>query len=135
METNSQKVVTRFAPSPTGLLHTGTVRTAIFAWAWARKNNGTFILRIEDTDKVREVEGGVKNITDTLKWLGMDWDYGPDKQGEFGSCVQSERLAIYKKYADMLVAKGLAYADPYTKEQLDAFRAEADAYKIPFFIF
>lgn len=132
METKSQKVVTRFAPSPTGLLHTGTVRTAIFAWAWARKNNGTFILRIEDTDKVREVEGGVKNITDTLSWLGMDWDYGPDKQGEFGSCIQSERLAIYKKYADILVAKGLAYADPYTKEQLDTFRAEADAYKIPF---
>ncbi len=132
MQTHQRKVVTRFAPSPTGLLHTGTVRTAIFAWAWARKNNGTFILRIEDTDKVREVEGGVKNITDTLKWLGIDWDYGPDKQGEFGSCVQSERLEVYKEYAQRLIEAGRAYADPYTKEQLDAFRAEADAYKIPF---
>lgn len=130
-EQNAQ-IVTRFAPSPTGLLHTGTVRTAIFAWAWARKHNGTFILRIEDTDKTREVEGGVKNITDTLTWLGMDWDYGPEKKGSFGSCVQSERLDVYKKYAQRLIDAGLAYADPYTKEELEAFRKEAELYKIPF---
>ncbi len=128
----NQKIVTRFAPSPTGLLHTGTVRTAIFAWAWARKYQGTFILRIEDTDKVREVEGGVKNIMETLTWLGMDWDYGPNKIGPFGSCIQSERLDVYKKYAQILIDAGLAYADPYTKEELEVFRKEADAYKIPF---
>ena len=129
---NTNNIVTRFAPSPTGLLHTGTVRTALFAWAWARKHGGAFILRIEDTDKAREVEGAVQNIQDTLRFLGLDWDYGPSKPGPFGSCIQSERLPIYKKYAEKLIAMGRAYADPYSKEELDAFRKEADDFKIPF---
>ncbi|MFT7645112.1 MAG: glutamyl-tRNA synthetase [Candidatus Paceibacteria bacterium] len=128
----NHKVVTRFAPSPTGFMHIGNVRTALFAFLFARKNNGTFILRIEDTDKSREVEGSIKHIQDSLKWLGIDWDFGPDKPGSFGPCLQSERLDIYKKYAEKLVAKGLAYPDPYTSEELDGFRAEATAEKRPF---
>jgi glutamyl-tRNA synthetase len=126
------KIVTRFAPSPTGFMHIGNVRTALFAFLFARKNKGTFILRIEDTDKNREVEGSIQHIQDSLEWLGIDWDFGPDKVGSFGSCLQSDRLDIYKKYAEELVAKGLAYPDPYSSEELEKFRAEADAEKRPF---
>lgn len=126
------KVVTRFAPSPTGMMHIGGVRTALFAHLYARKHQGTFILRIEDTDKNREVAGSIEHIQESLTWLGLDWDYGPDKPGFFGSCIQSERLAIYKKYADLLVEKGLAYPDPYTAEELESFRAAATAAKRPF---
>lgn len=125
-------VVTRFAPSPTGFMHIGGVRTALFAWLWARKNNGVFILRIEDTDKAREVEGSINHIMESLRWLGLDWDFGPDKPGEFGSCLQSDRLEIYKKWAVKLLEKGLAYPDPYTTEELEAFRAEAQAQNRPF---
>jgi len=96
------KVVTRFAPSPTGFMHVGGVRTALYAWLLARKNQGTFILRIEDTDKEREVEGSIEHIKESLKWLGLNWD-------DF--CIQSERLDIYKKYADRLLEKGFAYSD------------------------
>lgn len=126
------KIVTRFAPSPTGFLHIGGVRTALFAYFWARKNQGTFILRIEDTDKSREVEGSIQHIQDSLSWLGIDWDFGPDKPGTFGSCLQSDRLGIYRQYAEKLLAKGLAYPDPYTPEELTAFRNKADAEKRPF---
>jgi len=133
MDHNSEKkVVTRFAPSPTGFMHIGGVRTALFAYLFARQNNGTFILRIEDTDKNREVEGSIQHIQDSLKWLGINWDFGPDKEGPFGSCLQSDRLSIYKEYAEKLVAKGLAYPDPYTSEELAEFRAQADAEKRPF---
>ncbi len=131
-ENNDKKIVTRFAPSPTGFMHIGTMRTALFAYLWARKNNGTFILRIEDTDKEREVAGAIEHIQESLKWLGLEWDFGPDKNGPFGSCIQSQRLSIYKEYADKLVQKGLAYGDPYTKEETEAFRAQADAEKRPF---
>lgn len=126
------KIVTRFAPSPTGFIHIGNVRTALFAYLFARKHGGTFILRIEDTDKVREVEGSIAHIQKTLNWIGIEWDYGPDKPGAFGSCIQSDRLDSYKMYAQKLIEKGLAYADPYTKEEVDAFRAEAEAEKRPF---
>lgn len=122
---------TRFAPSPTGALHIGTVRTALFAWLLA-KQNGQFLLRIEDTDQKREVEGGIANIKDTLRWLGLDWDEGPDVGGPFAPYVQSERLEIYKKFAQELYEKGLAYADPYTPEEMDAFRKQAQAEKRPF---
>lgn len=133
MDHNStQKVVTRFAPSPTGFLHIGGVRTALYAYFFARKHGGEFILRIEDTDKNREVEGSIRHIEDSLRWLNIEWDYGPDKPGPFGSCLQSDRLDIYKKYAEGLIAKGLAYPDPYTDEEVTAFRAEADAEKRPF---
>jgi glutamyl-tRNA synthetase len=129
---NQDKVVTRFAPSPTGFLHVGGVRTALFAWLWAKKNNGVFILRIEDTDKKREVEGSIDHIIASLKWLGIDWDEGPDIGGPHAPYKQSERLDTYKKYADILVEKGLAYADPYTAEELTQFRKEAEEKKLPF---
>lgn len=128
----SKPVVTRFAPSPTGFMHIGGVRTALFAYLLARKSGGTFILRIEDTDKDREVPGSIEHIQKSLGWLGIDWDYGPDKPGPFGSCIQSQRLDIYKKHALDLIAKGHAYPDPYTAEELAAFRAEAEAAKKPF---
>lgn len=131
-ENTTAKVVTRFAPSPTGFMHVGGVRTALFAWLWARKNNGTFILRIEDTDKEREVEGSIEHIIDSLKWLGIDFDYGPKKDGPNSPYIQSERLAIYKKYAQILIEKGLAYPDPYTKEELETFRKEAEIEKRAF---
>ncbi len=126
------KVVTRFAPSPTGYMHIGGVRTALYAWAYARKHDGTFILRIEDTDKEREVEGSIDHIIETLKWLGINWDEGPDIGGPNAPYLQSERLDSYKKYAEILIEKGLAYADPYTKEELDGFRAKAESEKRPF---
>jgi glutamyl-tRNA synthetase len=125
-------VRTRFAPSPTGFMHVGGVRTALFAWLIAQQAKGTFILRIEDTDKVREVEGSIAQIEQSLHWLGIDWQEGIDKGGDFGPYLQSERLAIYKEWADKLVASGRAYADPYTKEELEAFRDKAKAEKRPF---
>lgn len=133
MDNNSEKkVVTRFAPSPTGFLHIGAVRTALYAYLYARKHHGTFILRIEDTDKNREVEGSIAHIQESMQWLGITWDYGPDKPGPFGSCLQSDRLDIYKKYALQLIEKGLAYPDPYTAEETAVFREQAEAEKRPF---
>lgn len=129
---NSAPVVTRFAPSPTGFLHIGSARTALFAFLYARKYHGQFILRIEDTDKSREVDGAIAHITETLTWLGLDWDFGPNKPGPFGSCIQSERLPSYQKYAYRLIERGLAYPDPYTAEEVAVFRAEAEAKKEPF---
>ncbi len=129
---NTGKIVTRFAPSPTGFIHVGNVRTALYAWLLARKHNGKFILRIEDTDKKREVEGSIQHIMDSLKWVNLAWDEGPDIGGENPPYLQSERLATYKKYADILVEKGLAYADPYTPEEIDAFRKKAEEEKKPF---
>ncbi len=123
---------TRFAPSPTGALHSGVVRTALFAWLLARHNGGQFLLRIEDTDQKREVEGGTQNIIDSLKWLGLTWDEGPGVEGEYGPYIQSQRLDIYKKHAQELVDKGLAYADPYTTEELQQLREKAQAEKRPF---
>lgn len=123
---------TRFAPSPTGFMHVGGVRTALFAWLIAQKNNGTFILRIEDTDKVREVSGSIEQIENSLHWLGIDWQEGIDKGGPYAPYLQSERLAIYKEWADKLVASGHAYADPYSRKELDAFRESAKAAKKPF---
>ncbi|NTW61606.1 glutamate--tRNA ligase [Candidatus Saccharibacteria bacterium] len=123
---------TRFAPSPTGFMHVGGVRTALFAWLIAQKDNGTFILRIEDTDKVREVAGSVEHIIESLKWLGIGWQEGVDIDGPFGPYLQSKRLEIYHEWARKLIASGRAYADPYTKEQLEAFRGEAAANKKAF---
>src|SRR5574343_523654 len=103
-----RKVVTRFAPSPTGFMHIGGVRTALFAYLFAKKNNGTFILRIEDTDKAREVEGSIDHIQESLNWLGINPDIGPKNPGDFGSVIQSERLELYKDFAKKLIEKGLA---------------------------
>lgn len=128
----SDKIVTRFAPSPTGFMHIGGVRTALFAYLSARQTGGTFILRIEDTDKAREVAGSIAHIQDSLSWLGIDWDFGPEKPGPFGSCIQSERLETYKEYAQTLIDKGLAYPDPYSADEITDFREQAQSEKRPF---
>jgi glutamyl-tRNA synthetase len=128
----AMKIVTRFAPSPTGFMHVGGVRTALFAWLVARKNKGTFILRIEDTDKTREVEGSIAHIIKTLESLEIDYDEGPNKPGPNAPYLQSERLDIYKEWANKLIEKGRAYADPYTSEQVNEFREEAKANKRAF---
>lgn len=129
---DTKKVVTRFAPSPTGFMHVGGVRTALYAWLYARKNNGTFILRIEDTDKQREVEGSIDHIIAALKWLGIEWDEGVDIGGPNAPYLQSLRGESHKKYAQQLIDKGLAYADPYTESEVEAFRKEAEEKKEPF---
>lgn len=110
------QIITRFGPSPTGFLHIGAVRTALFAYLFAKANNGKFILRIEDTDQARFVEGAVEDIQSALKWLGIEWDAGP--------VFQSQRLQLYKKYADQLLQEGLAYHCTCTKERLDKLREE-----------
>lgn len=123
---------TRFAPSPTGLLHVGGIRTALFAWLLAKQQNGVFILRLEDTDQAREVAGADQHIMDCLHALGLDYDEGPDKAGEFGPYRQSERLEVYKKWAQKLVDSGRAYADPYSADEVQKFREQAQAEKRPF---
>lgn len=129
---SSQKVVTRFAPSPTGFVHIGGIRTALFAYLLARKYGGTFILRIEDTDRARVVDGSLEHIQESLKWLGLEWDYGPDKPGPFGSTIQSERRDTYIPWAQKLIDKGLAYPDPYSPEEVEAFRQKAQEEKRAF---
>jgi glutamyl-tRNA synthetase len=109
--TMSSPVRVRFAPSPTGFLHVGGARTALFNWLFARHHHGIFVLRIEDTDKSREREDAVAVIYDGLRWLGLDWDEGGDKGGEFGPYFQSERGAIYEKYLKILEEKGHVYSD------------------------
>lgn len=123
---------TRFAPSPTGFLHVGGIRTALFAWLIARQSNGQFVLRIEDTDQVREVAGSAQHIMDSLRALGLNYDEGPDVGGPYGPYLQSKRLDLYKEWAQKLVASGRAYADPYSPEELEAFRNQAKAEKRPF---
>lgn len=125
-------VRTRFAPSPTGFMHAGGIRTALFAWLFARKHGGQFILRIEDTDQEREMEGSVGHIIECLRWLGLDYDEGPDNGGPYDPYYQSARLALYKRYADQLIAAGFAYADPYTEEEVEHLRARAEEEKRPF---
>lgn len=129
---SSRPVVTRFAPSPTGFLHVGSVRTALYAWLYARKYGGRFILRIEDTDKEREVMGSIPHIIESLSWLGIAWDEGVDIGGPHAPYLQSERLATYRSYAEKLVATGHAYPDPYTTEELEDLRARAEAERRPF---
>lgn len=123
---------TRFAPSPTGYLHVGGIRTALFAWLIARQTGGQLILRFEDTDKKREVEGAREHLIKSLKTLGLDYDEGPDIGGPYAPYTQSERLASYKQWAQKLVDSGRAYADPYTAEEVQAFREQAIREKRPF---
>ncbi len=126
------EVRTRFAPSPTGFLHVGGIRTALFAWLVARQNEGQFVLRLEDTDRAREVEGSAQHLMKSLQALGLNYDEGPDVGGAFGPYKQSERLDIYKKWAQTLIDSGRAYADPYSREQLQKFREQAQSEKKPF---
>jgi len=116
------KVRVRFAPSPTGPLHIGGVRTALYNYLFAKKNNGTFVLRIEDTDQNRYVEGAEQYIIDALNWCQIPFDEGPGKEGNFGPYRQSERQHLYKKYADVLIEKGKAYYAFDTPEKLDFHR-------------
>ncbi len=128
----NQPVRTRFAPSPTGFLHVGGIRTALFAWLVARQAQGQFILRIEDTDQAREVQGSAEHIQESLRWLGLMWDEGPGVSDDATLYFQSQRLAIYKKWAEKLIAGGRAYADPYTPEEVQTFREQAKQQKKPF---
>ena len=118
-------VRTRFAPSPTGYLHIGGLRTALYCWLFARKNNGSFILRIEDTDRNRLVDDACSLIYRTMKGCGLTYDEGPDVGGDFGPYIQSERKDIYMRYAQQLVEQGDAYYCFCTKERLDALRETA----------
>ena len=120
-------VRTRFAPSPTGFMHVGNLRTALYAWLWAKKNDGVFMLRIEDTDQARFVEGAEEKIYETLRTAGLVWDEGPDIGGDYGPYVQSERKDMYLPYAKKLVELGKAYYCFCTKEELDERRAAAEA--------
>ena len=130
---NSAKVVrTRFAPSPTGFLHVGGIRTALYAWLLARQNDGKFILRIEDTDKAREVANSDQHIIDSLNALGLNYDEGPDVAGDYGPYRQSERIDIYKRWAKKLLDSGRAYADPYSPAEVQKFRETAQKNKQPF---
>ena len=122
----------RFAPSPTGKLHVGGARTAIYNWAFARANHGTFILRIDDTDPERSTEENTQIILRAMRWLGLDWDEGPEVGGDFGPYKQTERAQMYRDAAQRLWDEGKAYPCFCTPEQLAADRAEAQARKDPF---
>ena len=122
---DSNTVRVRFAPSPTGYLHIGGARTVLFNWLLARNHGGTFILRIEDTDRTRHVEDSVQKILEDLRWLGMNWDEGPEAGGEYGPYYQSHRLDIYNKYLERILESGDAYYSMETPEQLEAMREAA----------
>ena len=121
----------RFAPSPTGYLHVGGLRTALYNYLFAKKNNGTFVLRIEDTDRNRFVEGAVENLIGALKWAGLNFDEGPETGGNFGPYMQSQRLDIYKKHCDELIKKEKAYYCFCTPERLKELREEQEKQKLP----
>lgn len=127
-----EKAITRFAPSPTGYIHIGNVRSAIYPYLVAHQTGGRMILRIEDTDRERYVEGATELIEDTLKWLGLDWDEGPLIGGPNEPYFQSERKDLYLKWAMRLIESGRAYADPTPSEKIDEYRNECNAKKIPF---
>ncbi len=128
-QAGDRPVRVRFAPSPTGPLHIGGLRTALFNWLFARHNGGVFILRIEDTDQKRYVPGSVEMLMESLRWAGIDWDEGPDKGGPYGPYVQSERLALYQEWARWLVAHDKAYPCYCTPERLEQVSAEREARK------
>ena len=128
----TEKVRVRIAPSPSGNLHIGTARTALFNYLFAKKMGGEYVLRIEDTDLDRSSEAFKQNIFDSLKALGLNWDEGPDVGGEYGPYKQSERFDIYPKFAQMLIDKGYAYECFCSNEDLDKEHEEAEAKKIPY---
>ncbi|MFH2205087.1 MAG: glutamate--tRNA ligase [Elusimicrobiota bacterium] len=128
----------RFAPSPTGFLHIGGVRTALFSWLFARRHKGVFILRIEDTDEVRSTAESVNAIIESMRWIGLDWDEGPDRyegegrytgRGEYGPYFQMERKELYRKHIERLLAEDRAYRCYCTKEELDEMRRRAQQEK------
>ena len=126
------EIITRFAPSPTGYIHIGNVRSAIYPYLLAKQNKGKMILRIEDTDRARYVEGATELIEDTLEWLGLNWDEGPIVGGPHGPYFQSERMEIYHKWARKLIESGRAYADPTPPEKIAEYREKCNQEKVPF---
>ncbi|MFA6548484.1 MAG: glutamate--tRNA ligase family protein, partial [Candidatus Margulisiibacteriota bacterium] len=119
----------RFAPSPTGALHIGGARTALFNWLFARHHGGRFILRIEDTDRQRSTLEANRAIFNGLEWLGLDWDEGPNADGEYGPYYQTQRLDLHQKHAHQLVENGKAYYCFCSPEELEKKRKEAEARK------
>src|SRR5581483_8366410 len=122
-------VRTRFAPSPTGYLHIGGVRTALFNWLFARQHGGQFILRIDDTDQERNVAEALQPILDGFRWLGLDWDEGAEVGGPNGPYYQSQKLESYQAAVRQLLDKGLAYWDYSTEEERKAEKSAADQEK------
>src|SRR5437899_3401562 len=126
------QVRVRFAPSPTGFLHIGGVRTALFNWLFARKHCGQFILRIDDTDVQRNIAEALAPILDGFRWLGLHWDEGAEVGGPYGPYYQSQKSQRYQAAVEELLAKGLAYHDYATPEELKTERAYAEKEKLPF---
>src|SRR5579885_580867 len=125
-------VRTRFAPSPTGYLHIGGVRTALFNWLFARQKGGKFVLRIDDTDQQRNVQEALQPILEGFRWLGLDWDEGAEVGGPHGPYYQSQKLDRYQAAVRALVEKGLAYHDYATTEEMKAERESAEKEKRPY---
>ncbi|MGA7160544.1 MAG: glutamate--tRNA ligase [Bacteroidota bacterium] len=123
-------VRTRFAPSPTGFLHVGGLRTALYNYLLSKKEGGAFVLRIEDTDQSRKVEGAVENVIDTLEWAGVHYDEGPGREGEYGPYIQSQRINLYQKYAHQLVEEEKAYYCFCSAERLKEVRERQQAAKL-----
>jgi nondiscriminating glutamyl-tRNA synthetase len=121
---SAPRIRVRFAPSPTGELHVGNARTALFNWIYARHSGGVFVLRIEDTDRIRTTEPFEESLVDDLKWLGLDWDEGPGADGAYGPYRQSERSGIYRDCLERLIAAGVVYPCYCTEEELEAERAD-----------
>jgi glutamyl-tRNA synthetase len=120
----------RFAPSPTGFLHVGGLRTALYNFLYARRNGGTFILRIEDTDRSRYVEGAVESLIGILRWAGLDFDEGPEKEGSVGPYLQSQRLEIYGSHVDQLLSSGSAYRCFCTPQRIEEIRRQREKLKM-----
>ena len=125
-------VRTRFAPSPTGYLHIGGVRTALFNWLFARQHGGQFLLRVDDTDQQRNLQEALAPILAGFRWLGLNWDEGPEVGGPYAPYFQSQRSEHYQRAVDVLLAKGLAYRDYATTEEVQAERAAAESAKQDF---
>ena len=123
-ETSAHPVRVRFAPSPTGYLHIGGARTALFNWLFAQKHDGVFILRIEDTDQKRYVADAEKDIKQSMRWLGLEWQEGPDLGGDYGPYRQSERADLYREWSDWLIDHGYAYRCNCSAERLKEVREE-----------
>ncbi len=128
---NGSSVRVRIAPSPTGMPHVGLFHTFLFNWLYARHAGGTFVVRIEDTDRARLIEGAVDALLDAIRWLGLSWDEGPGVGGPYGPYIQSERLPLYQEHAERLVREGKAYYCYCSPERLEALRADQERRKLP----